>query len=117
MPRKKSNKNSFPFMNDKRISLEDLPLKTMRVTIYALRWVFLLIFLFIIVGIFVLFITGGQSYVQIILGYSIAGFFTFFMGYFGWILAQGMIDIISGNKIKEERSLSYYLKKQNKHKF
>ena len=32
------------------------------------------IFLFITVGIFVLLLTGGEDYIQIILGYSIAGF-------------------------------------------
>jgi hypothetical protein len=117
MPRIKNNKNNFSWMSDKKISLEDLPLKTMKVTIYALRWVFLLIFFFIIIGICILFLTGGQSYIQLILGYSIAGFFTFFMGYFGWILAQAMIEMITGNKEKVEKSLSYYLSKKNKHKF
>ena len=89
----------------------------MKVTIYALRWVFLLIFFFIIVGICILFLTGGEGYIQLILGYSIAGFFTFFMGYFGWILAQAMIEMITGNKQKVEKSLSYYLSKHSKHKF
>lgn len=97
-------------------TLQDIPLKTMRVTLYALRWFFFLIFIFIITGILVLFLTGGQNYVQIIIGYSIAGFFTFFMGYFGWILAQGMIEIITGDRGEEEitRGFSYYLKKKNK---
>ena len=86
----------------------------MKVTIYALRWIFLLIFLFIIIGIFVLFLTGGQNYLQVILGYSITGFFTFFMGYFGWILAQGIIEMITGKEPKEERTFSYYFTKKNK---
>ncbi len=117
MPRKKLNKNNFIFPNDRRIFIEDLPLKTIKVTIYALRWVFLLIFLFIIVGILILFLTGGESYIQIILGYSIAGFFTFFMGYFGWILAQGMIEMITGNIENKEKGIYYYLKKHTKHRF
>jgi hypothetical protein len=104
-------------MRNRKLPFEDLPLKTMRVTIYALRWMFLLIFLFIIVGIFILFITGGQNYAQIILGYSITGFFTFFMGYFGWILAQGIIDMIVGRGDKEEKILSYYLRKSKKKKY
>lgn len=97
-------------------SLQDLQLKTVRVTIYALRWVFFLIFVFIAVGIIALFLTGGQNYVQIIIGYSIAGFFTFFMGYFGWILAQGMIELVTGDVGEDEisRGLSYYLKRKNK---
>jgi len=117
MPRRKSYHNSGSRFTDKRIPFEDLPLKTMKVTIHALRWVFLLIFLFVTVGIFVLFITGGENYVQIILGYSLAGFFTFFMGYFGWILAQGIIEMITGGKPKFERGFTYYFRKFRKHKF
>jgi hypothetical protein len=119
MPRKKINQSNLSRLWDKKIPFQDLPLKTMKVTIYALRWVFLLIFLFIIAGIFVLFLTGGGGYVQIIIGYSIAGFFTFFMGYFGWLLAQGMIEMITGKKAKGEHSLGllYYFKKHRKFKY
>ena len=93
-------------------SFEDIPLKTMKVTLYAMRWIFLLVFIFIILGIIALFLTGGTDYMQIILGYSIAGFFTFFMGYFGWILAQGMIEMITGTEDTETPSLSYYFKRR-----
>ncbi|MCK4348736.1 MAG: hypothetical protein KAW47_08975 [Thermoplasmatales archaeon] len=118
MPGKRINKNrNFTNFANKKISLEDIPLKTMKVTIYALRWIFLLIFLFITIGIFVLFLTGGQNYMQIILGYSIAGFFTFFMGYFGWILAQGIIEMVTGKGSKEERTFSYYFSKKDKYRF
>jgi hypothetical protein len=117
MPRKKINRNYFPKFIYRKSSLEDLPLKTLQVTIYALKWVFLLIFLYIIIGIIALLVTGGTEKVQMILTYSITGFFTFFMGYFGWILAQGMIEMITGNKEKIEHGLSYYLRKHKKHKF
>lgn len=117
MPRRKNNQNNLSRFRDKKIPFQDLPLKTMKVTIYALRWVFLLIFFFIIVGIIVLFLTGGDSYVQLIVGYSIAGFFTFFMGYFGWLLAQGMIEMITGKKEKAEHGLSYYFRRHRKHRF
>jgi len=117
LPRKKKTQNNISKFKNRKLPFEDLPLKTMKVTIYALRWMFLLIFLFIIVGIFILFITGGQSYAQIILGYSIAGFFTFFMGYFGWILAQGIIDMIVGRVDKDDPKLSYYLRKSRKKKY
>ena len=85
----------------------------MKITLYALRWVFLLIFIVIIVGIIALFLSGVQTYIQIILGYSIAGFFTFFMGYFGWILAQGMIEMITGKDNEDTSGLSYYLKRKS----
>ena len=118
MPRNRySNKNTFPNFLDKKIQFNEIPLKTVRVTIYALRWIFLLIFLFISIGIFVLFITGGQNYFQIILGYSITGFFTFFMGYFGWILAQGIIEIMTGKEPGDDRTYSYYFNRKRKYKF
>ena len=117
MPRRKINQNNLSKFIDKKIPFENLPIKTMRVTIHALRWVFLLIFLFITVGIFMLFLTGGGNYIQIIIGYSIAGFFTFFMGYFGWVLAQGTIEMITGKEVNKKRGLSYYIqKKHNKYK-
>ena len=101
MPRRKdNNKKNFSKLIEKRIPLEEIPFKTMKVTLHALKWIFLLIFLFITIGIFVLFLTGGQNYMQIILGYSIAGFFTFFMGYF-----------------QEERGVSYYARRKNKYRF
>ena len=117
MLKRKKNQFKFSKRSNKKISLEDIPLKTMRVTFYALRGMFFLIFLFITIGILALFATGGQNYVQMIIGYSITGFFSFFMGFFGWTLAQGVIEILTG---KEERSivqgLSYYLKKNKKHR-
>jgi len=62
MPGKRNfNNKTFPNLLDKKIQFNEIPLKTVRVTIYALRWIFLLIFLFISIGIFVLFITGGPK--------------------------------------------------------
>lgn len=117
MRRRRNNQYNLSKLIDKKISFEDIPTKTMQMTLHALRWVFLLIFLFIIVGIVALFLTGGQNYIQIIIGYSIAGFFTFFMGYFGWILAQGMIDMITGKEENAMKGFSYYLKKNRKYKY
>lgn len=121
MPRRKNSQHELSKLFrkkrlDKRLSLEDIPLKTMRVTIHALRWVFFLIFLFIIIGVLALFLTGAENHVQNILGYSITGFFTFFMGYFGWILAQGVIDTITGKDDETVQGLSYYMKKKQKHR-
>lgn len=115
---RKYNQNNISKLFDKKINLDELPSKTVKITIHALRWVFLLIFLFITVGIFVLFITGGQNYIQVILGYSITGFFTFFMGYFGWILAQGIIEMITGNSERTSNNgYSYYIRKHRKNRY
>ena len=117
MIKRKKNHFKFSKRSKKKISLEDIPLKTMRVTLYALRWMFLLIFIFITIGIFALFATGGQNYVQMIIGYSITGFFSFFMGFFGWTLAQGVIEMLTGKEEKTiTQGLSYYLKKNKKHR-
>lgn len=118
MPRRKKNSSNLLSKHiDKRISLEEIPLKTIKVTIYALKWVFLLIFLFITVGIFALIVTGGEENVQMIVSYSITGFFTFFMGYFGWMFAQGIMELIAGNNEKEKAGISYYVRKKTKFKF
>jgi hypothetical protein len=119
LPRiKKKKKVKIHRFIDKRIPFEELPFKTIKLTVHALKWIFLLIFLFITIGIFILFITGGDNYMQLILGYSIAGFFTFFMGYFGWTLAISIMELISGKSYKnEERGLTYYIGRRNKYKF
>jgi len=117
LPKRKFSQNTRSRFIDKKIPLQDLPSKTMKVTIHALRWVFLLIFLFITIGIFMLFLTGGGNYIQVIVGYSIAGFFTFFMGYFGWVLAQGTIEMITGKESDKKHGLSYYLHKKRHNKY
>ena len=108
---------NFSKLLDQKIDFADIPFKTIKVTIHALRWIFLLVFLFITVGIVILFITGGENYLQAIIGYSITGFFTFFMGYFGWLLAQSIIEMITGKEPKDDRTFSYYFRKKNKYKF
>ena len=117
MLRKGNRTQHLSRLMDKRIAFEELPLKTMEVTLHALRWIFLLVFLFIAIGIMVLFITGGQTYVQAILGYSITGFFTFFMGYFGWILAQQIIEMVFGKKDADSPHVSYYLRKSKNYRY
>ena len=113
MPRRKINNNRLSRCILRKSPFEDLPLKTLRVTIYALKWVFLLIFLFISVGIIALLITGGEENVQTILTYSITGFFTFFMGYFGWILAQFIINKLKVNNQKNVNGILYYFRKKD----
>ncbi|MEF8848374.1 MAG: hypothetical protein V5A68_04495 [Candidatus Thermoplasmatota archaeon] len=115
MPRRTKNKKNISEIVNKKIP-KDLPVKTMKLTVHALRWIFLAIFIFITVGIFILFITGGESYIQAIIGYSITGFFTFFMGYFGWILAQSVIEILKGEDKNNNYQQSYYFKKNKYYK-
>lgn len=111
MLKRKKNHKKFSKLNYKKIPLEDISIKTMKVTINALRWVFLSILLFVVIGIFILFLMGGDNYIQIIIGYSITGFFTFFLGYFGWILARSAIITISGKQVRSNHYMLYYMRK------
>ncbi len=87
---------------DKKIDLEALPFTTVKVTIRMLKWIFLLIFLYISVSIFILIIQGGNESIRNIIVYSISGFFTFFMGYFGWMFARNVMEIFYGKNVTEE---------------
>ena len=64
----------------------------------ALRWIFLLIFVYLAAGIFIVMIQDGTESLKNIVIYSIIGFFTFFMGYLGWILARDVLEVVSGKK-------------------
>jgi len=62
----------------------------------ALRWILLLIFIYLACGTIVVMIQDGTESLKNIVIYSIMGFFTFFMGYLGWILARDFLGIVSG---------------------
>jgi hypothetical protein len=73
------------------------PLKRLR-TMNTLRWILLLIFVYLAAGTVILLIQEGTEPLKNIVVYSIIGFFTFFMGYLGWILARDVLEMVSGNK-------------------
>ena len=83
---------------NKKLDLEDLPFTTMKVTIRMLKWIFVLIFIYIAVGIVFLIAQGGDEQIRNIILYSVSGFFTFFMGYFGWMFARSVSEIVGGKK-------------------
>jgi len=74
------------------------PFLHLRFTMNALRWILLLIFFYLVAGIAVVMIQEGTDVLKNIVIYSIIGFFTFFMGYIGWILARDVLQMVSGNK-------------------
>jgi hypothetical protein len=49
-----------------------------------------------------LFFQGGSSEITNIVVYSVTGFFTFFMGYFGWMFAQSIMEIVTGEKLPKD---------------
>ena len=83
-------------------SLLTLPNGTVHVTMNALRWVFLLIFIYLAIGTFVMLVQDGAGSVKNIIIYSVTGFITFFMGYFGWIIARDIMEIVTGKRQPHE---------------
>jgi hypothetical protein len=72
------------------------PFMNFNFTMNALRWICLLIFVYLAAGIFIVMIQDGTESLKNIVIYSIIGFFTFFMGYLGWILARDVLEIALG---------------------
>lgn len=62
------------------------------------RWILLLIGLYLAAGTAVMMIQQGTESLKNIVIYSIMGFFTFFMGYLGWILARDVLLMVSSRK-------------------
>ncbi len=85
---------------DKKLDLEDLPFTTMKITLRMLKWIFVLIFVYIAVSIVFLIAQGGDEQIRNIIVYSVSGFFTFFMGYFGWMFARSVSEIVGGKKLQ-----------------
>ena len=85
---------------NKKIDLEDLPFTTMKITLRMLKWIFVIIFIYIAMSIVFLIIQGGDEQIKNIVLYSVSGFFTFFMGYFGWMFARSVSEIVGGKKIQ-----------------
>jgi hypothetical protein len=39
------------------------------------------------------------------------------MGYFGWLLAQGIIEMLTGKTPQDEKTFSYYFSRKNKYNY
>lgn len=110
--RKINQHHSLKYKNRKKF-LKGFSQGTVKTKIHTLKWVLIPIFLFIIFGIIILFLISVNSYLKIIVGYSITGFLTFFMGYFGWILAQFIINKLKVNNQKNVNGILYYFRKKD----
>ncbi|MCD6236429.1 MAG: hypothetical protein J7K13_00550 [Thermoplasmata archaeon] len=82
-------------------NIEQIPLKTFTFAAYALRWILLMVLVYIITSTTLMLFTQSYSFLQQIVTLSIGGFFGFFMGYFGWIFAHELTQWISGKKKDE----------------
>ncbi|MBN2600271.1 MAG: hypothetical protein JXA75_07000 [Candidatus Thermoplasmatota archaeon] len=75
------------------------PFWRLHFTLDSFRWIFFLIFVYIAAGVAIVIFQDGTDSLKNIVVYSIIGFFTFFMGYLGWILARDFLEVVSGKKI------------------
>lgn len=62
--------------------------KTVSTTMSLLRWIFLIILIYVVLTMLWGFWDRGGEYIRDIATLSIGGFFAFFLGYFGWRLGQ-----------------------------
>jgi len=76
----------------------------MRLKMSALQWIVALIVLYLAAGTIIVMIQEGTEPLKNIVIYSIMGFFTFFMGYLGWIVARDVIEVASGKKMSQNEA-------------
>jgi bacteriorhodopsin len=110
MFKKRTNTHNTMKFKKRKILQNEKQKGAIKSNINTSKWIFMLIFLFIIFGMVVLFLISINSYLKIIIGYSLTAFITFFMGYFGWILAEVVIDKITVNNQKHSEGISYYFR-------
>jgi hypothetical protein len=77
------------------------PMKGLHSSVSTLRWILLVIFIYLAAGTAIVIFQDGTESLKNIVVYSIIGFFTFFMGYLGWILARDVLEVFSNKKIMQ----------------
>jgi len=77
--------------------LKTIQQTTVKTTVHFLKWIFFLIFLYIGFTIVYSFWKNPDFFEQVVT-LSVGGFFAFFMGYFGWRLAQLIEEWFKGKK-------------------
>jgi len=114
MLKRKINLRNSLKLKKRKMFLGEITQNTMKTKIYNLKWFFSIVFIFIIFSIIFLFFVNVNSYFKIVIAYSLTGFLTFFMAYFGWILAQFLIDNINFKNQKNVNGVLYYFRKLKK---
>jgi hypothetical protein len=74
------------------------PMTSHHFSMNILRWILFIIFVYLAAGTTIVIMNDGTASLKNIVVYSIIGFFTFFMGYLGWILARDVLEVVSGKK-------------------
>ena len=69
-----------------------------RISSNALRILFLLVLIYVVAITFVLILQEAATWLRDIISYSVMGFVTFFMGWFGWELAKDIRNVAFGDR-------------------
>lgn len=75
-----------------------IPSLKFRVSSNALKILFTLVLVYVIVITFALILQEAATWLMDIISYSVMGFVTFFMGWFGWELARDIRNIAFGER-------------------
>lgn len=86
----------------RKVPLTIRPFFTVRFTMNAFRWVLLLIFIYLAAGTIIVMIQDGIASMKNVVIYSVMGFFTFFMGYFGTVFARDILKVINEKKTSRD---------------
>lgn len=98
----KKNEKICVVQPEKNVSTKTHRFSTFHISLSGLRWMFILIFLYIIAGTVIVMITNGAESIRNTIMYSIMGFFTFFMSYFGWWFACTVRELVSRAQVKDD---------------
>ena len=80
-----------------RLPVAIRPSITVRFTFKSLRWIIVVLFLYLVIGTAMM-VEDGTGAMKTIVIYSVMGFATFFMAYFGWIVARDVLEQISRHR-------------------
>ena len=82
--------------------VEKIPETTIKMTGHALRYLLAIVAIYLIISMLWLIYTKKEEFIDSIVLWSIGGFWAFFMGYFGWILAEQITNSFT-NKVKRRK--------------
>lgn len=83
-------------------NLRGFPEATVRITLYAFKWILLLILIYVVISVIMMVYIQRYEFLAEIVGISIGGFFAFFMGYFGWMFAHSIMEWLGRKKEPKE---------------
>jgi hypothetical protein len=99
----KIKKNTtLKMLKEKQIPLYKVPFATVRITLHALKWTFVLLVIYICLTFIVLPMNDGMQPIRNVIIYGFIGYIAFFMAYLGWLSAQNVINIVNVHRAQKK---------------